>query len=880
MANYANLKATINANIKANGAEEITGPILNNVLNAAVNALGAGWQYMGVATPATSPGTPDANVFYIASMAGTYTNFGGLAVAEGEVAILKYNGSWTKEVTGAATAAQVTQLGQEVTDLDGEINGFPEVTFQKSDYSLQPGIITGGVFRSNSVYGTNNSYVLIPMAGKAGRTIRFATVSGHYLSEFAFLASNALVSGETPPYCVGASLKNTSGDYVIPNDCAYLYVYAERQGSDSFPSVKMLNAPRTVCSSVRADAIEQSVADFKDGVLDIIGAYNPLTGGTTESGYYYDATTGTKTQNSNWSTFSFVPQDGETYFAIGSVRPSNTALALYFDTNNSLLGIEEQGTGTDHIFENYQLTIPSGTAVVRITGAGPVGGIGETPSCNLHEFYDGNIPDDMEAIGAEFNTINNALKDRVQVPGTFEIGCYYNSSNGARIENTDWNTFSFVPQSGTQYYANGFVRPSPTALALYYANNTLIGIEEQGTGTEQTFTNFALTIPNNCTLVRITGNNFAGVTASANYLGISQNNIPEQIEQLNERIDNIEVETGHWNDKTIWWCGTSIPAGVDSTIPGAEETIAGNYPTEVGNDLNATVINKSVGASMCRANVRTGDYVGANFSNITSCLSMTKEEIENFIANYSTIKNVLTGNVPETLDATYIARLRSASFEDRLIPYLDGTYDMPDLFVIDHGHNDFKYTLSGGGSDIGLEPTVANIGGELAEDTFMTANNNAKLESFLGSFANIPSARKAEFIASLNRNCYIGAVNFIVTLILHYNPHARIIFISNYEYENGATPFYAPLIPAQESIAKSWAFPLCEVYKYLGYSNHIIPGSMAWFNTTYPAQTPATTDITVYKAYLPDGVHPHTDITGDANNIYAGVISEFIKKIY
>lgn len=140
MANYANLKATINANIKANGAEEITGPILNNVLNAAVNALGAGWQYMGVATPATSPGTPDANVFYIASTAGTYTNFGGLAVADGEVAILKYNGSWSKEVTGAATAAQVTQLGQEVgTNKDNITN------LQQEIDSIQPIIIEGNV---------------------------------------------------------------------------------------------------------------------------------------------------------------------------------------------------------------------------------------------------------------------------------------------------------------------------------------------------------------------------------------------------------------------------------------------------------------------------------------------------------------------------------------------------------------------------------------------------------------------------------------------------------------------------------------------------------------------------------------------------------------
>lgn len=117
MANYANLKATIDANIKANGTEAITGPVLNSVLTAAVNTLGAGYQFMGVATTSTSPGTPDANVFYIAATPGTYTNFGGLTVADGEVAILKYNGSWTKEVTGAATAAQLTQLGQKVYDL-------------------------------------------------------------------------------------------------------------------------------------------------------------------------------------------------------------------------------------------------------------------------------------------------------------------------------------------------------------------------------------------------------------------------------------------------------------------------------------------------------------------------------------------------------------------------------------------------------------------------------------------------------------------------------------------------------------------------------------------------------------------------------------------
>ena len=125
MANYANLKAAINANIKTNDNEEITGAILNAQLIAMVNSLGAGYQFVGIATPSTDPGTPDQNVYYVAAQAGTYTNFGGLVVNEGEVAVLMYNGTWSKAVTGAATAAQVGELSQEVDDkLDapGETN--------------------------------------------------------------------------------------------------------------------------------------------------------------------------------------------------------------------------------------------------------------------------------------------------------------------------------------------------------------------------------------------------------------------------------------------------------------------------------------------------------------------------------------------------------------------------------------------------------------------------------------------------------------------------------------------------------------------------------------------------------------------------------------
>ena len=120
MSNYNNLKTSIDANIKQNGNQEITGPILNSVLNQMVNILGTGYQFAGVATldPATDPGTPDAKVFYIANGKGTYTNFGGIKVTEDEVVVLYWDTAWHKVATGIASQAKLSELDKELGNLD------------------------------------------------------------------------------------------------------------------------------------------------------------------------------------------------------------------------------------------------------------------------------------------------------------------------------------------------------------------------------------------------------------------------------------------------------------------------------------------------------------------------------------------------------------------------------------------------------------------------------------------------------------------------------------------------------------------------------------------------------------------------------------------
>ena len=150
MANFSALKTAIQNAIKQNGNEEITGDVLQQILLSVVNTMGDGaintieqnlsqetqarqngdntlqsninaealargnadtqlqnainaikanidngYVYAGIATPSSTP--VSGKVFYIATAAGTYTNFGGQVLTQG-INILRFNGSaWSSQ---------------------------------------------------------------------------------------------------------------------------------------------------------------------------------------------------------------------------------------------------------------------------------------------------------------------------------------------------------------------------------------------------------------------------------------------------------------------------------------------------------------------------------------------------------------------------------------------------------------------------------------------------------------------------------------------------------------------------------------------------------------------------------------------------------------
>lgn len=182
MSNYNSLKSTIDANIKQNGNQEITGQILNSVLNAMVTTLGTGYQFAGVATIATNPGTPDAKVFYIANGKGTYEKFGGLEVTEDDVVVFYWDSAWHKVATGIASQEKLSELNNTL--------------FYEKDKVVQ--FVNGLVYAQGlTLFNSSMCKVSKPIPLRRGETIKVSTKGdGNWLFSVLVKVSESFVPAE------------------------------------------------------------------------------------------------------------------------------------------------------------------------------------------------------------------------------------------------------------------------------------------------------------------------------------------------------------------------------------------------------------------------------------------------------------------------------------------------------------------------------------------------------------------------------------------------------------------------------------------------------------------------------------------------------------
>lgn len=322
MANYASLLATIAANITDNNTGAITGPVLKGVLDGMVGSLGTGYQFMGVAATSTNPGTPDQKVYYLAGP-GTYTNFNNITVADGEIAVLKYDSAWSKVTTPMASAAEVSQLGQNVDELKVIIDG---QFFDNPTSALSGGYMGGsGAWVEASGY----YYAVINVIG-----VRGCHISG-YASQYAFLKSFSN-STSTPSVFVegGSRVTGTLSNVLIPDDANYLYVfYGTTQPTSSTLTYTISETLKDGLDEA-VDALSEEVGDLSVEVEDLSDEVNGIVVTSSEQNVTIKSDTGFLTYTPN----SYAGQNGMT-------ASQQYESWTFFAPNDFQLYMSSQGSG-------------------------------------------------------------------------------------------------------------------------------------------------------------------------------------------------------------------------------------------------------------------------------------------------------------------------------------------------------------------------------------------------------------------------------------------------------------------------------------------------------------------------------------------------------
>lgn len=172
MANWTILKEAIASVIKTNDNQEITGQLLQNALNNIITNVGENATFAGIATPTTNPGTPDGPVFYIATTAGSYSNFGSLEVSKGETAILQWNnGTWTKNAIKPMAEFESGIIYDVSANNDGAVFESLSTLLGSANLStLIPTSVRRGGMSIQFIQSSNNKYVQYRLMANAWST--------------------------------------------------------------------------------------------------------------------------------------------------------------------------------------------------------------------------------------------------------------------------------------------------------------------------------------------------------------------------------------------------------------------------------------------------------------------------------------------------------------------------------------------------------------------------------------------------------------------------------------------------------------------------------------------------------------------------------------
>lgn len=377
---------------------------------------------------------------------------------------------------------------------------------------------------------------------------------------------------------------------------------------------------------------------------------------------------------------------------------------------------------------------------------------------------------------------------------------------------------------------------------------------------------------------------------------------------LEERANTIK---SNWSGKQFWWCGTSIPAGGDWDVNNKR-----SYPLITGKKLNAKrVFNEAVSSSCARKRVTEN----VTYGEITRQMGNSIADALEIVADLWTINdaNQTFSNGPRTKGITNIPTVSSyaAVCQERYF-ILSNSYEIKLIskyLISDTAENEAFLRAKFGqlySTLTSLHPYAFSYQGDI--DLFVIDHGHNDIIQAL-----IPE----EDLDSRDITTFVGAINTYISLIYQYKPHARIMFIS--DYDDLATQIKT--IEVQEQIARHWHIPFIDLRNHLPFNNNIkvkvrgywgIDGTWKENGFTYnsEAESIATAFAENGNAYfspllgntvqqvaanilpeqdgngvwwysispkfiwIKDGTHPDTDISGKCLQFYSKILAQFINQ--
>lgn len=388
---------------------------------------------------------------------------------------------------------------------------------------------------------------------------------------------------------------------------------------------------------------------------------------------------------------------------------------------------------------------------------------------------------------------------------------------------------------------------------------------------------------------------------------------------------------GQWADKKVVWLGTSIPAG---GYFGYESKYS--YPKFVGEILSANVINEAVGSSPahCRRRSLVSEdnpygFVG-DFDACSRCITNDHEMMQWIIDNYNS--GVFVSNVPSSMTNDLEKKILRCGYEEKLDMYLT-KYGVPDLWVLDHGHNDImddegdfmehfrlsesevkdKFYSHGnlveGGKHIEFDVSnvdyvelhivtsqwmdfydlidssgsVVDIGDMLYmsgmnRTLFVDTRRASKMAvSFNGTSVTENDVSAFDHAYHYDTFTFQGAMGFILNHIKKFDPKARFAMIG--EYENEKSPRISEY---QLKVANDWDIPIMQSWDLYGWSQNEILTTGGWTadGLWNPKAYPSGHYMKELNIALCDGIHPHSDTSNLTLRYMAKHIAAFMSSIY